>query len=146
MQVFTTFAGYSFEQIFVKAKENEDLTGANELMTIFSQYFLLFMMSWAGGSTAAKAKRTMTIVSRMLVNAEGKEEHELKKFLMQIRSRNLKFENVLFVINWKLVVKTTCGIITYMAITYQAIEPIIDKTDDNSTSLFQTRLFGHPLI
>ena len=70
------------------------------MMLILIQYQMMSVLSYSGSSTTQEAKKTAIIVSRLISFSEA---NEFVKFLIQIETRNLKFQNVFFVIDWNII-------------------------------------------
>jgi hypothetical protein len=70
---------------------------------ILVQYFTKSVIIIACDQTTKEAEKTSSIVARIMVGSDDRETKDLLKFLAQIRSRNLKVQNVFFVHDWRFI-------------------------------------------
>ena len=77
--------------VFATRLENALFETLPRMLFICIQYFTMALMAYSGSTTTFRAEQTAPILGRLLADAEGFEKAELKKFLIQIQSRNLKF-------------------------------------------------------
>ena len=64
----------------------------------------MMIISYAGDTTTATAKEIESNIARLLVHANATEAAELIKLLLQIQTRNLKFQNVFFAVDWNILI------------------------------------------
>jgi hypothetical protein len=95
-----------YDHILVYATESRyffDTIVTEGLSTMFT-FSLQVLFIYTAVKTSEKLRETPIIVSK-IINSENCSENNrkiLKIFLAQIHYRNLNFENLLFVIDWKL--------------------------------------------
>lgn len=77
------------------------LTGNCSWMLI--QYAIKVLTVQAGSSTTNEAEKTVVIVTKIAGNSNESFKAELNSFLLHMRCRNKKLENVFFTINWNLI-------------------------------------------
>jgi hypothetical protein len=70
---------------------------------IFTQYFTKIIIAYSGSKTSNEAEKTSTIIARILNDSNESETKYLKKFLIQIKTRKLKIQNIFFVHDWSLI-------------------------------------------
>lgn len=95
--VLITFCGFELKQSLVVPSEHSMHALIFQLGIIFSECFIVMILSYSGSSTTGEAEQVAKIVSRIISYSES---NDLIKFLHQIKTRNLKLQNQFFVIGW----------------------------------------------
>lgn len=74
----------------------------------FIQLMLKVLIAFIGHNTTETAESTKALISKLLNNLEYSnhiDRFELFSGLVQLQTRSLKFSNVLFIIDWKILLK-----------------------------------------
>jgi hypothetical protein len=95
------------------AGENDFYKYPPHISLILVQFLMKLVIVLAGHKTTKEAEETSSIVARILVDSNSSETEDLKKFLVLIRTRNLKVQNSLFVLDWHLMLTVSLDLMTF---------------------------------
>ena len=82
----------------------------SHIILIITQFFLIYITVYSGVVIKTEAGKISKIISRNLHDSNDYETVELNKLLTQIQTRNLKIENVFFVLDWNLIMNVSLAI------------------------------------
>ena len=74
------------------------------ILMISFQYLMMLVSVYPANSVTTEANKMTPIIGKLMSEALKDDYFELKKFLLQIQTRNLNIQNIFFKINWNLVV------------------------------------------
>lgn len=118
MQLVSIFSSFWMVRELLKAfSSNQQVVFINfvpYLLLILFQYASTIVVIHSGNSTTSEAERTAKILGKMISESDYERYLDFKKFLTQIRTRNLNVQNIFFKINWN--VFLTVSFVTEMII------------------------------
>ena len=103
LKLLTIFACFGIVQTALKTASVPLVAIALHGNMVIFQYLTMILLAVTGTATTKQAENTMNILEKLMNTAEESEASDLAKFLIQIRTRDLKLRNIFFSIDWNVV-------------------------------------------